>query len=127
MNNMINSANLDTFGKRLNFMLQTIHMDKTTFANLIGVHRTSVHWWINGTKEGKESNPRAKHNKVIEDIFSDFNPTWIFYGRGEMYKDGVMGKPSLVIQLEKTIEDKDKLIKLLEEKIRLYESREATK
>ena len=113
---------MDTFGKRLDFMLNAIHMDKTTFADLVGVHRTTIHWWIKGTNF-----PRPKHQKLIDEIFSDFNPSWIHDNRGEMYKDGIMGKPSQVVQLEKTIDDKEKLIKLLEEKIKLYESREATK
>ena len=43
-----------------------------------------------------------------------------------MCEDGVMGKPSQVIQLEKVIEDKEKLIQLLEDKIRWYENRDVT-
>lgn len=112
---------MDTFGKRLNFMLNAVHMDKTSFANLVGVHRTTIHWRINGTNF-----PRPKHQRVIDEIFNDFNPSWIHDGRGEMYKDGVMGKPSQVIQLEKVIEDKEKLIQLLEDKIRWYENRDVT-
>lgn len=102
---------MESFGKRLDFMLRETGIEKTHLASALGVHRSTVHWWINDMNV-----PRSIHLDRIKEIFSDFDSNWIQYGKGEMYKEG-SGINKKIEELEKSLKDKDLIIKLLQEKL----------
>lgn len=106
---------ITTFGKRLDLMLRDTEMEKTTLANMLGIHRSTVHWWLHDRNV-----PRGRSIDQIIDIFSEYNSKWIETGIGEIYKSGRPGEVNHKIEeLENRLKDKDQIIKLLQEKLEL--------
>lgn len=103
---------MEKFGERLDYMLRITNMGKTKLAEQLGIHRTSIHNMVTN-----RVTPRPATLDKIIFIFSEFNPVWITMGRGEMYRNGVHGESTELLQLRQAVKDKDELIVLLKEKI----------
>lgn len=112
----------DTFGQRLDYMLRESSIGKSELADLLGVHRSTVHWWVND-----KNTPKGKMMRRVEEVFNLFNPIWIQYGRGQMYKDSTIPSADQVEQLLAKIRDKEQVIELLYDKIRFLEEKQTTK
>lgn len=106
--------NYNTFAKRLDFMLREANISKIELSELLDIHRTTVYWWLSG-----KNAPKGQKMRRVEQVFSNYSPNWINFGRGEMYKES--SNSNTVERLEQIIRDKDKMIKLLEEKIEMLQ------
>ena len=77
-------VNTDDFIKRLEILMEHFGMNASSFADKIGVQRSSISHLLSGRNK-----PSLDFVMKILDIFPDINLYWILNGKGNLLKDEV--------------------------------------
>lgn len=77
-------VNTDDFIKRLEILMEHFGMNASSFADKIGVQRSSISHLLSGRNK-----PSLDFVLKILDIFPDVNLYWILNGKGNLLKDEV--------------------------------------